>query len=251
VRQCKIYAIGGTALAAPRCVDRMEHSKEQLEKIRQIGPFIRHAAKGKMRPDHVFSNCVRASISKSYEFCLDAHRKTTEKSAFFLVASLRSICEDLIVLSYISTLPKEERDQLTTLMMHRELAVQLDAQSKFFRTARPDQAVLGAGNSKASDFESQIREIWKKNGWPGLSSAWMPQIRQIADKNHYDLLVTLYDFLYRLTSGMVHFNPAVLIRSGWGDPPESHFSPRNFHKYSRLCPHIWLAASLLLFRAIW
>ena len=197
-----------------------------------------------MRPDHVFSNCVRASISKSYEFCLDAHRKTTEKSAFFLVASLRSICEDLIVLSYISTLPKEERDQLTTLMMHRELAVQLDAQSKFFRTARPDQAVLGAGNSKASDFESQIREIWKKNGWPGLSSAWMPQIRQIADKNHYDLLVTLYDFLYRLTSGMVHFNPAVLIRSGWGDPPESHFSPRNFHKYYLACARIY--GSLLL-----
>jgi hypothetical protein len=59
----------------------------------------------------------------------------------------------------------------------------------------------------------------------------MPPVRQIAEKHHVDLLTTLYDYLYRLTSGMVHFNPQVLLRSGWGGPPVFHFSPKNFNRY--------------------
>jgi len=34
----------------------------------------------------------------------------------------------------------------------------------------------------------------------------------------------LYDFIYRLTCDVVHFNPQVLLRSGWGDLPNVRFS---------------------------
>ena len=42
------------------------------------------------------------------------------------------------------------------------------------------------------------------------------QTREIAQKSEPVLLEVVYDFIYRLTSGAVHFNPQVLLRLGWG-----------------------------------
>jgi hypothetical protein len=91
----------------------------------------------------------------------------------------------------------------------------VDAQSKFFELARPDQLVIRPGTIDKTKVEDSIRQIWKRNGWAGLTSLWMPTTRQIAEKNHVDVLATLYDYIYRLTSGAVHFNPRVLFRTGW------------------------------------
>ena len=38
----------------------------------------------------------------------------------------------------------------------------------------------------------------------------------MAEKSGVELLKFVYDFIYRLTSGAVHFNPQVLLRLGWG-----------------------------------
>jgi hypothetical protein len=59
----------------------------------------------------------------------------------------------------------------------------------------------------------------------------LPPIRQIAEKQGGDILIKLYDYLYRLTSGTVHFNVGALLRTGWGKPPDCSFSIRHFTGY--------------------
>jgi hypothetical protein len=114
--------------------------------------------------------------------------------------------------------------------MGHELGVRLKSQAEFFKLARPDQPVLSA-TTEVGKLRDEMRALWQKNGWPNLRNAWMPPVRQIAEKHDANVLATLYEYIYRLTSGMVHFNPQVLLRSGWGDPPRFHFSSENFNDY--------------------
>jgi hypothetical protein len=140
-------------------------------------------------------------------------------------------------------MPSADRNELVELLAEQEMTSGVDAQSKFFELARPDQLVIRPGTIDKTKVEDSIRQIWKRNGWAGLTSLWMPTTRQIAEKNHVDVLATLYDYIYRLTSGAVHFNPRVLFRTGWGKPI-MHFSTKNFDKYYGAYARIY---GLLLF----
>jgi hypothetical protein len=205
--------------------------ESRLQLLREIEPFIQKTAKATTRlKGHEFVNCLRGSLSKSFEFCLEAHQGRTNRIAFFLVPSLRSICEDLVVLSYLGKMSSADRNGFVSLLIQHEMVAKLDAQSKFFKLARPEQPVIQPGTIDKKKIEDSIRQIWKRNGWTGLTSSWMPTVRQIAEKNHIDVLTTLYDYIYRLTSGAVHFNPGLLLRTGWGKPIP-RFSPKNFSKY--------------------
>src|SRR5262245_25804319 len=211
-------------------ISELQAVERQLKRLREVQPFIQATAQasGGLK-GREYVNCLRASLSKSFEFCLEAHKNRTNDIAFFLVSSLRSICEDLILLSYLAKMSNADRNKLVSLLIRHEWASQLSAQSKFFTLARPEQPVIQPGAIDKTKIEDSIRQIWKRNGWAGLTSSWKPTIRQVAQKNHIDVLTTLYDYIYRLTSGAVHFNPAVLLRTGWGKPAQ--FSPKNFSKY--------------------
>jgi hypothetical protein len=128
--------------------------------------------------------------------------------------------------------------------MEQEVVTRLETQSNFFRIARPDQPIVGAGTIDKTIIEGSIREIWKRYGWPGLTKSWMPSTRQIAEKNHIDVLTMLYEYIYRLTSGAVHFDPGILLRTGWGHKNNMHFSPKNFEAYYLAYARIY---GLLLF----
>jgi hypothetical protein len=56
----------------------------------------------------------------------------------------------------------------------------------------------------------------------------------MADKTD---LLEVYDFIYNISSDVVHFNPRVLLRMGWGDTPQDvHFTTKNFARYYvRMC----------------
>lgn len=213
-------------------ISKRQVIERQFKRLRELQPFIHKTAQATIRlKGREFVNCLRASLSKSFEFCLEAYKYRTNHTAFFLVPSLRSICEDLIVLSYLAKMSSADRNELVSLLLRQEMAFRLGAQSKFFELARPEQPipVLQPEIDKAK-IEESLRQIWKRNGWPGLTKSWMPTTRQIAEKNHIDALTTLYDYIFRLTSGSVHFNPYVLYRTGWGRQI-MHFSPKNFSKY--------------------
>jgi len=200
--------------------------------LKRLKPFMETAIECTFEPSTRYECCVRASLSKAYELACEAHARKKSRISFFLVPSLRSVCEDVIVLGFMAKIEVAERDELAQLLTMHELRDRFAVQAAFFDAVRPDQPILRLKDTSLEEIEDRIRDIWKGNGWPGLRKRYMPSTRQIAEKHHLDLLTTVYDYLYRLTSGMVHFNPQVLLRSGWGeDPINVKFSPRNFDAY--------------------
>jgi hypothetical protein len=205
---------------------------ETQKQLKRLAPKIKALATASLSEGTEFSCLLRSSLSKSYELCVEAYRSNRRPTAFFLVPNLRSICEDVIVLAYVATISESDRNRLCFLLRNHELGTRLKSQAEFFGVARPEQPVLAAAVD-LRPLRDEMRSIWQQNGWPNLKNEWMPPVRQMAEKYHVDLLSTLYEYMYRLTSGMVHFNSQALLRSGWGTPPEFHFSPRNFDIYYR------------------
>lgn len=198
-----------------------------------LKPFIEANQTLKLERGELFRLCIRSSLVKCYEFNLLVRREEDKELAFFWIPSLRGICEDLIVLNFIKGLPKPERESLINLMMQHDICTRVETQVAFFSVARPQQPVLNYKDvdKRLAELESKIRVIWKAHGWPGMKRGAMPQIRQIAEKQGNAILGRLYDYLYRLTSGTVHFSVQSLLRLGWGTTKSTTFSTSNFSNY--------------------
>lgn|SRR6185437_15795784 len=200
--------------------------------LRKLSTFVGEASSSTFEKGRFHECCVRASLAKAFALATEAHASRKTRISFFLVPSLRSICEDLIVLGYMAKIDHAARDELSMILITHELRRRSAIQGAFFQKVRPDQPILRVKDESIEQLEAQARSIWQKNGWPKLRNGLMPNVRQIAEKHHFDLLTTVYDYLYRLTSGMVHFNPQVLLRTGWGpNPVDVTFSPKNFESY--------------------
>lgn len=212
------------------------HRSEKLGELghfRALRDYVAEVSRGRMQKGKLFSLCVRASFSKCYEFNLQAWDKSKTEGAFFSLPTLRGICEELIVLNYVKFLPNSERDLLFSKLMAHDVHSRLATQKGFFSTARPFQPVLNPQLSPAAftALENEIQTIWRRHGWPRMNRGVLPPIRQIAEKQGGDILLTLYDYLYRLTSGTVHFSIGSLFRTGWGQQPNCTFSVRHFTGY--------------------
>jgi hypothetical protein len=222
---------------------RRAHISEagELELFTQLKSFADKVGQGEMRKGNMFSLCIRASFAKCYEFNLHAWNEKNAEASFFWLPTLRGICEDLIVLNYMQGIPRVQRESLVQLIMQRELQARLKIQKEFFENARPHQPVLGPGivPDELNSMEQAIRAIWQANGWPNMSKGTLPPTRQMAEKHGGDVLATLYDFLFRLTSGTVHFTVNALLRNGWGTIPLTHFSVFHFSGYYKMFGRIY------------
>ncbi len=195
-----------------------ESKFDDLECFRALKPYVDRVARGSATRNKLFSLCVRASLSKCYEFNLALREDLPDKYAFFAIGTLRGICEDIIVLRYISKMPPVDRDALIAALMDYDIVTGIKQQERFFTAVRPYQRVL-----RASDVDRQIanasadaRAVWQRHGWPSLNKGAMPPTEQIARKQGNAILAIFYDYLYRMTSRSVHFNVLSLFRSGWG-----------------------------------
>jgi len=84
-------------------------------------------------------------------------------------------------------------------------------QHKFFQNRRPFQPVFSGRPKQA------------------LPRASLPPTRNMALEVDLD---DLYDFMYAITSDVVHFNPLVIIRNAWGETKERlQHSVDNFDRY--------------------
>ena len=169
--------------------------------------------------ESMFLNCLISSFVKAFEFA-DLASKQKPKTAFFIVPALRSIAEDIIYFRFLSPFPDEIRERVVTDMQLFELSKRSQKQNAFFETFRSLQPVLPPANFNEEEIKGRLRLFWRENGWPNLQSKGMPPVREIAEKSDQGLLEVVYDFLYRLTSSMVHFDPQILLRAGWGKIPE-------------------------------
>lgn len=176
---------------------------------------------------------LRAAVVKSWEFASFAHRSPAPANGFYLTATLRGICEDLIVLSFLGTLSSGDCDTAIRLLSRKDLVEAVGTQSAFFKEERPWQPVLVEPSASFDTGENELRGLAASLGWKGRQ-AW-PSVWYMAKATS---LTPLYSYLYSATSRWVHFSPQILMRMGWGNSPDKpsdqtrwHFTTKNFSRY--------------------
>ena len=187
-----------------------------------LRPLSERIAATDFDAQRMYSACLSSSFVRAFEF-VELSTQHEPAHAFFLVPALRAIAEDVIVLRFLSTFLHEDREMVLRNLLIVELEDRLRDQVTFFESRRPHQPVLGpTGNTV--DIERRKEELdsfWRNNGWPSFNQTksrriHKPGIREMAAKPEPAFLIVVYDFVYRLTSGAVHFNPQALLRLGWG-----------------------------------
>jgi hypothetical protein len=222
--------------------------QELNSKLAPLKPFVDRAASYSTNRNRYFGACVRAALVRAFELAQLAAVNERRDDAFFLMPALRGVAEDLIYLRFISQLPPVQREDLVKGLMLLELEAKLGYQSSFFGVFRPFQPILRpGGTTRTDDVKDEVRAIWRAHGWPGLRSV-TPPTREIAQKSDPGVLEVVYDFIYRLTSSTVHFNPQILLRSGWGKTKtKMKFSTRNMSGYYALVSQTYGSYLLTLY----
>jgi hypothetical protein len=174
---------------------------------------------------------VKAGFSK----CLDYNDALSaddvrHSDAFFYAASLRGICEDLIVLRFLATANDTIRQEYLQALTSKNLAEAIGAQYKFFKANNPLQPLFGApfplGNDKPAEYEQAMGKNIEERRVHfnrvakslGLSN---PTILEMAKSVG---LVAAYEFIYFLASNFVHFNPSSLMKLGWTNQTDKNFN---------------------------
>ena len=208
-----------------------ELSESLATKLDPLRPFVERTATIHRPTRRLYSSCLRASFVKSFEF-VDFATKQQSDNAFFLAPTLRGITEDVILLRFLSRFPHQSRQEVVRNLMNFNVHRKLEEQTSFFSKFRPFQPVLPLSNISQAKFSDALRSFWQANGWPSFNGRDVPPVRQIAERSDPGILEVVYDFIYRLTSDVVHFSPQVLLRSGWGKAPVcATFSSRNMGSY--------------------
>lgn len=190
-------------------------------------------ARATIREKGIYGCALRASVAKSFEFTSLAHQDPPPAHGFFITATLRGICEDLITFTFLEALSEDERNEAISLLMSANIAEGVDAQSKFFGLNRPWQPVVQPPKQRKTNAEQKLRALSARLGWTGKQS-W-PTVWHMAKIAN---LHALYTYLYSATSKWVHFSPQILLRMGWGgarddvgDQTEWTFTTANFCQY--------------------
>jgi len=225
-------------------------SKRVRALLDELQQTVSDATRASIREKGAFGCALRAALAKSFEFATLTYSTPPPMHGFFITATLRGICEDLIVLTFLGSLSEEDRNRAMILLIQSNVAEGVEAQNVFFDSARPWQPVLRPAKQKVDDTELEMRELSTKLGWTGRQ-AW-PTVWFMAKASS---LAPLYSYLYSATSKWVHFSPHILLRMGWGgkqgdvgDHTEWIFTTTNFSQYYAEFNQVY--ALLLLLRLI-
>lgn len=185
-----------------------------------------------------FLSVIRAAFAKNYEFNLLCNNLFNSQDSFFLMPSLRGICEDLITIKYLKEHIKKDQDKLIALLTAKSTVEGTIIQKAFFDDYRPEQIVLQFKDATEGleSMNMEIKSILKLNGLKGDKD--FPSVSHMATDAK---LIKLYDYLYYATSKTVHFEPGMLMRMGWARDMTSTtftFSTKNFdHYYFDFCSY--------------
>lgn len=188
--------------------------------LRRLFVNIRRESRSSVSVDDLTSDfhgcCIKAAVAKCIDFNITINRKRkTSEEAFVLLAGLRSICEDLIVLRYLATVSKPLRQGYLIAMLDLNREQSIAAQHAFFKANNPLQPVIGAGltDDQIDARVAQVRERFRTAA-SRLGSARRdgPTVFDMAEQIG---LRSTYRFMYFLASNFVHFTPQALMRMGW------------------------------------
>ncbi len=218
--------------------------------LEDIRPILSAVIKASIRGVGIHGCALRASLAKSFEFAELVHRDPSPDHGFFITSTLRGICEDLIALTFVEPLGPDERNEAISLLMEKNIADGIAAQSAFFKSMRPWQPVIQPPSETSTDAEKRLRILAKTLGWSGRQP-W-PTVWFMAKASSLD---ALYSYIYAATSKWVHFSPHILLRMGWGgrlgdlgDETEWTFTTNNFSRYYTEFNQVY--ALMLLLRLI-
>jgi hypothetical protein len=173
----------------------------------------------------VFAVAVHAAIAKAYDFLVWSLDKKAKSSKDFLsLATLRSICEDLIGLSFLAQYPKEVRDEVVTLIMMAEVSETAAAQRRFFGAYRGKKQLVYSRELSGREFADCRKRVTELIGMEPMRYGLLPSVNKMAQAVS---LSELYQFLYHGTSRFVHFSPRF------------KFSAKNFQDYYREFGFFW------------
>jgi hypothetical protein len=181
--------------------------------------------------EKAFICLLKAAFAKNYEFNCLCNQLEKVEQFFYIMPSLRGICEDLIAIKYMKEHIKVERNKLISIQTEKRTLEGTIVQKSFFEENRPGQIILEIRNAhvRVDTLSQQIKEILVKNGLKGDKE--FPSVAQMATDTK---LIKLYNYMYYATSKTVHFEPGLLLRLGWSDSLESKvftFSTKNFTRY--------------------
>jgi hypothetical protein len=199
----------------------------------------------------IYQSILRASFAKCFDYAALANSSALNAdNAFFFTGTLRSICEDLIVLRWTREWQEGDRNRVMDLEIQIGVLEQLERQAEFFSRFRPCQPVLKPALANLKRLREEEQKLWRTNGFPNENRT-RPSTDQIAQKIGVGTLGILYDYIFRLTSDTVHFNARALLRTGFGDEAVegSNFSyyVGNLGGYELACTQIYSAFLLTIY----
>lgn len=217
--------------------------REYKRILKRIVPFIRSFSEDDVSDREHFRLSLKAAFIKSYELCVAATQGDPLKD-FFVMSGLRGVCEEYIVFRFLFKHHPSNKGEIIRLKVQEEVFQSSLVQWDFFREHHPRQVLY-----YQDDFELKLDAV--RTGLKALMgihlkgrTTTMPSVSYMAKKS--DLSV-LYNYLYHASSSLVHFNPRMLLRMGWGNLPQVSFSVSNFTAYYR---HFGLFYSIYLFKEL-
>lgn len=177
----------------------------------------------------------RAAFAKAFDFAHWTLLQDEESGiSYWVVSTLRGIVEEIILLSAVQHMSRQDRDRLLSSWMHLDLLEGTKKQAAFFAIPERFQSVLGpppAADDTIAALRAEMRNVWQSYHLdPGHTAKG--NIRSLAAAAN---LLVIYDYFYELASRLVHFSPSVLLRSGWGSlhagTIDAAFRPSNFDDY--------------------
>ena len=217
--------------------------KDLIAKLEEPIRFLRYP---NLVEEGFYKVTVAAALIKSYEFMKLFADHNEDSNVYFTLGSLRGICEDFIVLSFLKTLDSEERDKAVATTFHLKMGEAIQRQKTFFENERKFQPVVKpqeVGNELIEKCRQELKDIGGRTGAWGKNTP-MPKIHNMAESLG---LSDFYQYFYTLSSETVHFNPRILLRMGWSEQEDIknfHFSTENFSHYYREYGYVY---STLLF----
>lgn len=188
---------------------------EILKLLELLVPLLGDAAKAIPKLVCHHERLTRAALAKSFEFCVFVFESPDERSAFFSLSALRSICEDVISLKYFyEEVEESDREKILGSFLTLNILDGVKRQSLFFSKKRPFQPVVDVSrfsvdiDEKIKSEKSLVKSFKNKYRWRSN----YPNVEEMARVID---LEDLYSFLYAATSRTVHFTPHVLERMGW------------------------------------
>jgi hypothetical protein len=187
--------------------------------------------------DSLLITIKKAAFVRNLEYNLQVNKKD-ETNFYFLMPFLRGLSEDYIALKFITQrIESIDQDDFIKYFMTNDLVKSINAQENFFDKVRVHQQIV-IPKTVPSVYENhniskeKIKELSIKYKWPNNK---IPNLFELAKSVG---LEEFYKYFYHSTSRIVHFNPQLLLRLGWGIEPgvsfaEStyKFSTENLEKY--------------------